>query len=463
MKFKFYLAKNEEELVLDYNNETSELRRENGDIIVPQDLFHDYIPAYKMNAGKRELAKIKIQLGLKCNYSCEYCSQRFVPRNPNDSYAAEELDSIEIDTFIKKFDDLSVGEKLHFEMWGGEPFLYFDKMKTITEQLHDKYPNATFSVITNGSIINQEIIDFIQKYQFSVAISHDGVGQKTRGPDPLDDPEQKKWLFKLRNLLVPENRFSVNAMIHKDNDSRSEVQRWIRNNFGMVTIGEGGTVDAYDEGGMSMSWQSEEEHIAYRRKAFSDVMHRKIDQFNVVNMKIENFITSLREQRPSSMLGQKCQMDRPDNISVDLNGNVTTCQNVTASSNNVDGISHHIGTMDDLEAVDIKTGTHWSDREECPKCPVLHLCQGSCLFLSPNSKEWGLSCDNSYSDNVVWLAAGLYELTGYTLYRIESSDLPEYRKDVFGFNTTKYAVENQNNDKILDSNTNFVKDSKTHD
>ena len=450
MKFKFHMTKGDEELVLDYDNSTSELRYENGDIVIPQDIFIDRAPFYKMNAGKRGLKKIKIQLGFKCNYSCEYCSQRFVPRNPDDSHTEEEIDSTQIDAFIKSFNNISIGEELHFEMWGGEPFLYFEKMKIVTEQLHVKFPNATFSVITNGSILNQEIVDFIQKYGFRVSISHDANGQKTRGPDPLDDPEQKKWLFKLRNLLVPEQKFSVNAMIHKHNDSRADVQKWVRNTFGMVNIGEGGTVDAYDEGGASMSWQSEEEHIAYRRQAFNDVMHRKIDQFNILNQKIGNFISSIREQRSSDSLFQKCGMDHPDTMAVDLNGNVTTCQNVTVSGENPAGISHKIGHMDNLNAVDIKTGTHWSDREECVKCPVLQLCQGSCLFLSPGSKEWELSCDNSYSDNVVWLAAGLYELTGYTLYRIESTDLPEYRKDVFGFNTTKYAVENGNSGKILE-------------
>ena len=63
-KFKFYLQKqdSEEELVLDYDNSTSELRYENGDIVVPQDTFKDWKPFYKMNAGKRELTRIKIQL-----------------------------------------------------------------------------------------------------------------------------------------------------------------------------------------------------------------------------------------------------------------------------------------------------------------------------------------------------------------------------------------------------------------
>ena len=133
-------------------------------------------------------------------------------------------------------------------------------------------------------------------------------------------------------------------------------------------------------------------------------------------------------------------MDDPSHMAVDLSGNVTTCQNVTVSSTNPDGISHHIGDMSDIENVNITTGTHWSDREDCPKCPVLHLCQGSCLFLSPESEEWKLSCDNSYSDNVTWLAAALFDLTGHVLHRIEGDDLPEYRKDVFGFETKKYAV-----------------------
>jgi uncharacterized protein len=129
-------------------------------------------------------------------------------------------------------------------------------------------------------------------------------------------------------------------------------------------------------------------------------------------------------------------MDIPDIMAVDLNGNVTTCQNVTVSSENPAGISHHIGHMDDTENVNIKTGTHWSDREECPKCPVLHLCQGSCLFLSSGSEEWKLSCENAYSDNVVWLVAALYELTGFILYKIEGPH-PVYRQDIFGFEAKK--------------------------
>ena len=107
-KFKFYLESPKEdgkEIVLDYDNDTSELRFDNGDIVVPQSEYRDWKPFYKMDEGKRQLKTIKIQLGLKCNYSCEYCSQRFVPRNPDDTYAHQdesEKTANEIEEFVNK-------------------------------------------------------------------------------------------------------------------------------------------------------------------------------------------------------------------------------------------------------------------------------------------------------------------------------------------------------------------------
>ena len=93
-KFKFHLetADGQGEMVLDYDNSTSELRYSNGEFVVEQSEFKDWQPHARMDSGKRNLKKIKIQLGLKCNYSCEYCSQRFVPRNPGDSFQQEDVE-----------------------------------------------------------------------------------------------------------------------------------------------------------------------------------------------------------------------------------------------------------------------------------------------------------------------------------------------------------------------------------
>jgi uncharacterized protein len=142
-------------------------------------------------------------------------------------------------------------------------------------------------------------------------------------------------------------------------------------------------------------------------------------------------------------------MDEPTTMAIDMNGDVTTCQNVTASSSNTAGISHKIGNIADgdegLAKIKINSGTHWSDRKDCTTCPVLQICQGSCLFLAPDSEYWDISCNNAFSDNVVWLAASLYQLTqGKLLYRIEGpqNNLSEDRINIFGFESLENANSN---------------------
>lgn len=446
------LEEKEEGYYLEYDNMTSELLEPDGNVIVPQENFVDWekFHFYDMNSGKRFFKKIKIQLGLKCNYSCDYCSQRFVPRNKDDHLDQSDMYHIgdeEVSAFVEKFDKLSYHKEedgtqpIRFELWGGEPFLYWKTMKPLVEQLHKKFPDAIFSVITNGSLFTDEIIDFIVEHKINISVSHDGPGQHVRGPDPFDDPEKKAMIIKLRNkLAVGEvHKISFNAMVHKKNESRADIQKWFLNKVGKIAVGEGGVVDAYDEGGKNNSWQTNEEHIAYRRKAFGEIVNLKTQNFMIQNQKIDGFIDSLKSQRPATALNQKCGMDEPGTMAVDLNGNVTTCQNVTATSFNNGGISHKIGTINEgqegLENVNINTGTHWSNRKECSECPVLQLCQGSCLFLAPDTDLWDISCNNAFSDNVVWLASALYQITGgKVLYKITGPEgFRKERENIFGF------------------------------
>ena len=453
-KFKFYLERDvkegeaEESYTMTYDNMTSQLWKEDGDIVFPQDLFSDWdeLQAWGMDGGKSDLKKIKINLGLKCNYSCDYCSQRFVPRNKDDHLDTSDFYSIEdkeIQAYVKKFENITLDKKVHFELWGGEPFLYWKTMKPLIVMLHKKYPESTYSIITNGSMFTDEIIDFVVEHDIQVSVSHDGPGQPTRGPDPFDDPEKAKMIQKLKNKLAPNNKISFNSMVHKDNPSRAAIQKYFLNTVGNMPIGEGGTVDAYDEGGSNNSWKGDAEHIEYRRNAFSELIKGQATNFVLGPQKIDGFIKSLRAQRPAAALNQKCGMDDPSTMAVDMNGNITTCQNVTASSSNTAGVSHLIGNLDDgdegLAKIKINAGTHWSDRKECGDCPVLQLCNGSCLFLAPDSDYWDISCNNAFSDNVVWLAVALYEITqGMILYKIEGPQR-ESRQDIFGFEATANA------------------------
>ena len=415
-----------ETVVLLYDNTTSSLTWEDGSPVI-ETAAHRWNEATVVSVNqpgrKGNIKTLKVSLGLSCNYECGYCSQRFVPH-------AEQTTPRDIDAFIAQLTTALTVPPERIEFWGGEPFVYWKTLKPLAERLRALYPEAHFNIITNGSLLDPEKNAWLDALGFGVGLSHDGPGYHARGVDPLDDPKQSAAIMDLYARLKPQGRMSVNAMMHRDNQSRAAVQAWLQARFGAdVPIGEGAYIDPYDEGGMAAVLRDPAEHLLYRARAFTELRQGRVANFHIASKKIQGFIDSIRNQRPASSVGQKCGMDKPEHLAVDLSGKVITCQNVSAAATAPNGQSHHIGNLSDLTNVNLKTATHWSERRDCAACPVLQLCQGSCMFLE--GPLWEAGCDSAYSDNVPFFAAAIEFLTGATPYYIEG-EFRDDRKDLFG-------------------------------
>lgn len=420
-----------EEASFFYDNINSILTDFDGNDLVPENETKysqgKFFQTTKNNpSGKASPKVLKISLGLSCNYECTYCSQRFVPH-------ADSTNKDDVQPFLDGLDNWVKESPTSIEFWGGEPLVYIKTLVPLAEALRIKFPNAGFTMITNGALLNPELNEWLDRLGFNIGISHDAQGQHVRGPDPFDDPKSREGIIDLYNRLKPQGRISFNTMMHVGNQSRAEVQKWWVERFGQsVNIGEGAFIDPYDEGGVASSLQSEEEQVEYRKAAFKDLRSGAVGNFDVVRGKMGDFLSSLRNRRDAYSLGQKCGMDNKNNIAVDLKGNVLTCQNVSSASTSPNGESHLIGHVSDFENIKLNTITHWAKRDECPTCPVLQLCKGSCMFL--HGKLWDIGCANSYSDNIPFFAGSIEYLTGYKPYRIEHEALPEVRQDIWAEN-----------------------------
>ena len=420
-----------------YDNVENALSDDNGPIAYPDGYNGDlkgFVPFSKDQPLKkqRNVALLKIQLGLSCNYSCDYCSQRFVERPPETSKK-------DIEEFMRKLDNLNFIEQngLHIEFWGGEPLVYWKTLKPLVEALNKRFSSwrnkPGYSIITNGSLLNREICHWLYINNFTVSISHDGPGQSVRGPDPLSDPEKRKTILDFYQRMRPQNRISFNSMMHKGNPSRKAVYEFFADLTGdkEVPLGEGTLVDAYDDGGMSNALRTKAEHFAFRKQAFSDISSTDGNiGFRGIVEKIDQFTRSMLSHVPASTIGQKCGMDNPHALAIDLRGNVLTCQNVSATAISHNGESHNAGSIEDMKAVRVKTSTHWSSRPHCSGCPVLHLCRGSCMFLE--GENWTTSCANSYTDNVALFALSIQAITGFAPFYIQGGELPLERRDIWG-------------------------------
>lgn len=357
-------------------------------------------PARKSHTVKR----LKIQLGLGCNYECSYCSQA------SQRTAGAVTNTRDAETFLQNISGWLEGAPDKIEFWGGEPLLYWKKLQVLVPALHCQYPDAVLSIITNGALLDDEKVDFLRLHKVRVTISHDGPGQHLRGPDPFDDPE---WVGVVRRLHAVHG-VHFNMVLSAANRSPAAAMEWIRSRLGVdVPCNVESIVNVYHE----QQPISQAELAEIQKNLFTDMATGKLHDVGTLTYKVHNFYHTLAYGEPAEVRGQKCGMDRPDWLAVDLDGNVLTCQNVGAQG------GHKIGEVGRFDDIALNTAWHHTQRDGCRDCPVLHFCYGGCMFLTgPLFDE---TCRNEYAANLAVLMAALYFLTGKVLTRIQGAVAPK--------------------------------------
>ena len=97
--------------------------------------------------------RLKIRLGGRCNQSCSFCHS-----NDSDDYEFNP----EVLPFIK-YNNFS---RIRYS--GGEPLLYWDEIMRIVDYLPD---TVDHSIVTNGSLFNERILNDCLDHDISISIS----------------------------------------------------------------------------------------------------------------------------------------------------------------------------------------------------------------------------------------------------------------------------------------------------
>lgn len=363
----------------------------------------DRHPIRPDSPGKKihRISRLKIQLGLGCNYACSYCLQA------SQIGGAERTLTHDAYRFVDSVGQWLDGSPDKIEFWGGEPLLYWPKIQILAPKLRAKYPNSQMLIITNGSLITDEMIDFFYANSIRIAVSHDGPGQHLRGPDPFDNPHQAEILRNLFDRLGGNACF--NAVITTANMHIKKLMDFFTDKIGYtVTVNLEGAVNAYD-GAQNVSF-NQAQHSRMSREVHDRIMDGTALDVPQLRKSMDMFFSSLQYGYTQRSSGQKCNMDAEDFITVDLAGNVLTCQNTGAKD-------HKIGSIHDFSNIRLDTAIHFSHRWYCHGCPVLHLCYGSCMYLT--GQEFDISCDNSYWFNLAIMFAAIEIVTGKTVTSID--------------------------------------------
>lgn len=342
----------------------------------------------KERFGKDTVVKnpetIKITLGHGCNYSCGYCMQKDIG-NP-DERPVNGLTPMLIKN-IRRHLDLS--DMTRIELWGGETLLYWKDMMPIMEEFDRE--GITWYIPTNGTPLMHKHLDFFMKLKGNVAmgISHDGPAhESTRGAEFL---HKKVDIFRrIQDECGTKVQFSFNPVISRTNFDLFKindffVEFFAKNNLKQKQLSfELGRV--YDE---TMAKNSTHHVIAGEDiPKYNDILTRYLDahieQFKTMGgtqdgpllatnlfhtgMGVLTYARTLQEQKVP-LLKTNCGVDDSKLMSMDMMGNVRTCQNT--DENYTGGNLMHIKGIK-IKKIDLNRDAH------CGSCEVRRLCKSSC-------------------------------------------------------------------------------------
>lgn len=152
---------------------------------------------------RNDINTIFIMLGSACNFQCKYCLQH--PLITDQISSNINPDIIE---FIKELGQ-NQPNPFRIQFYGGEPLLYWNNIVEIVNEL--KGSNCLFSIITNGGLITEDKVQFMNDNNFSCSVSWDGLNvNETRGRDVFKEEDLKNTIFKINCLGISSVMSSLN-------------------------------------------------------------------------------------------------------------------------------------------------------------------------------------------------------------------------------------------------------------
>lgn len=332
---------------------------------------------------KARFDNVRIQLGLKCNFSCKYCHQHL------DQKMAEERFS-DVDALVHQLVDSFIENKVEcekFTFWGGEPLVYWKILVKLIPLLHDAFPQSSMSLCTNGSLFTLDKAEFLAKYNVHIAISHDGPTFNVYRDDknPLEDPNIVKAIQYYYDNV--DHGVLFNVVITPDNCDLFEVRRYITEKVQREVDVNIESIVRCDRWTKPIIKQFDKHASKKLFDSLFAISTHRHDQFSRQFSQVSNVVRAIVRQDAADKRKYYCSSGNETFLAVDLFGNVLTCHDASVKT-------HNIGHISDLDNIDRESKlTSWLERDKCTKCPYVVACRGGCP-KTVEGIDHDIACEN---------------------------------------------------------------------
>lgn len=137
-------------------------------------LFERYVSFNRAANGK--IDTLYIVLTTKCNLDCNYCAVKHIPDEHVCRVINKETIKRAIDLFFQYCENHDI-KYTQVCFYGGEPFIAFGLLQFAVSYCKKIGLRAVFSVVSNGTIINEQYALFIKNNHINISVSLDGPKQ----------------------------------------------------------------------------------------------------------------------------------------------------------------------------------------------------------------------------------------------------------------------------------------------
>lgn len=332
--------------------------------------------AYQNLVGKIQI--LYLVLTNSCNLNCCYC---FLENNPQYKeqrlLMSEEVAMIAAKKYCTYANENNIESPL-IVLYGGEPLINYEVIKKTIRFISDNIKNPQFSLITNGTLLNDEICAFLKSYQVNVGISIDGTKDlhdrnrpfRSDGKGSFDAANNGREMLKCHG-----NNYGLSMTLSPQFlELQSDILEWL-------SAGNESNIfyNLYHFSQPDGTWRKTAEQTV-------DFITKSYDMFgnsSLAEGRIQRQIDSIIDNK---FLFSDCGAIGCEQFVVMPNGDISICH---GDSNTGTHIVGNIQTTDIASIVGSMEGSQWVKRatlynDDCLACEALFCCGGGCKQQAQN-------------------------------------------------------------------------------
>jgi len=281
-----------------------------------------------------------------CNLSCKYCAAGYCDAAKKESTLDFNEEKVLSTIGDKQFRAISI--------WGGEPFANMEKLQRTVNFCKAHFPDKPTSILSNGYLLNDQIVSFLNRNDLALAISHDGVGQHYRGADFLKSEQYIERLKRVNNFI------GFHSVIHNFNCDIPAIVEYfdnVKERLNREFIWAFGNFKIYDHRFLEFVPHGDSlEKLAY---SFRWVLQRFAKQPGYISLERQlSGIAKLLDSNKSRIVS--CGAD--NRLTVRMDGSQAYCQ-----------VRGELGMLDNPDL---------STPMMCRSCTYVGLCAGICPSMN---------------------------------------------------------------------------------